>query len=137
MFILVVFAFLAGIVTILSPCILPVLPIVLSSIYCQFYLFYSFSFNHSQDKRRIIFRFTDDFCFCDCWIWYLTSRSQVSNNNRKNILQIIRFSSPKQYPIRICPGSINWIFTGTALDAMCWSHSRFGHISCNHWNCDI
>lgn len=31
MFILVVFAFLAGIVTILSPCILPVLPIVLSS----------------------------------------------------------------------------------------------------------
>src|SRR5258708_2646730 len=31
MFLLVIFAFIAGLVTILSPCILPVLPIILSS----------------------------------------------------------------------------------------------------------
>ena len=73
-------------------------------IYCQFYLFTLFlsTIVKISGVSSSVLRTISVFVIAGFGISLLVPKFQILIE--KNILQIIRFSSPKQYPIRICPG---------------------------------
>lgn len=81
MILLLLFAFFAGIVTVLSPCILPVLPIVLSG-------------SLSGNKHRplgIVFGFVASFTFFTLFLSYLVSLTHISSNIIRSFSIIVLF----------------------------------------------
>src|SRR3989344_1951197 len=79
MLILIVFAFLAGIVTILSPCILPVLPIVLSG-------------SGGEGKRRplgIVAGFILSFTFFTLFLTALVNRLGISADALRGVSVVV------------------------------------------------
>src|SRR5215469_6247461 len=78
MIILLLFAFLAGIVTILSPCILPILPIVLSGV--------------SGDKKRpygIILGFILSFTIFTLFLATIVKLTGIPSNTLRNIAGVV------------------------------------------------
>ena len=82
MFILILFAFIAGIVTILSPCILPVLPIVLSS-------------SLASGKKRplgVVTGFIFSFTFFTLFLATLVKLSGISADSLRLLSVVVIFS---------------------------------------------
>jgi cytochrome c biogenesis protein CcdA len=82
MILLVIFAFIAGVVTILSPCILPILPIILSS---------SVGYTGKKRPLGVVTGFVASFTFFTLFLSSIVVASGVSADSLRNISVVILF----------------------------------------------